>query len=366
MISAIHLSAQNYPSFGAEIKVFISGYASDAMEPFLSPDGNTLFFNSLNDGIQTRLHYATRVDDSTFTYMGEVAGANESNNPQLNAVASLDTTGNFVWVSARDYPNNFDNLHRADYVNDTCINVNRVHGNFYVYAAGWIVMDAMITYDGSELYYCNAFFDTCIIPCSAKLGIAARVNDSTFNTVSNSDSILQNVNDTNYAVYAPHLSADGLELYFTRYLVGGLNTEICVSVRNTTADVFSIPLVLITEFPNVPEATALNTGGNLLYYHKKINGTYAIHLRKKITTDVWETTGRKPILVFPNPASQELHIVHMIFQGDMITIFNAAGEIVAVQPAEMRIDVSCLPVGMYYMRYDSDGNISHSSFSILR
>jgi hypothetical protein len=281
-------------------------------------------------------------------------------------VASLDTTGNFVWVSARDYPNNYDNLHRADYVNDSCINLNRVHGNFYVYSPGWIVMDAMLTYDGSELYYCNAFFDTCITPCSSRIGIAARVNDSTFNTVSNSDSILQNVNDTNYAVYAPHLSADGLELYFTRLLLGGFDTEICVSVRNTTADVFSIPLVLIAEFPNVPEASALNTNGNLMYYHKKFNGTFAIHLVKKITTGTEEIPAAAPFALYPNPADNELILDCAVTPQDVVQIYNIAGELVSESMGNPRINVSQLAEGSYIILFNRDGEICRSTFSICR
>jgi hypothetical protein len=37
------ISAQAVPAFGPEIKVTISGLTFDAMEPFISPDGNTLF-----------------------------------------------------------------------------------------------------------------------------------------------------------------------------------------------------------------------------------------------------------------------------------------------------------------------------------
>ena len=199
-LAAALLAAQNYPVYGPEIKVYISGWNSDAMEPFISPDGNTLFFNSLNSGGDTKLYYATRIDDSTFTFVGEVAGANEPANPQLNAVPSLDTTGNFVWVSVRGWPGQMDNLHRADYSNGVCTDVHRVHGSFYIYQPGYLIMDAAVTYDGSQLFYCNAFFDTCVVPCTAALGIAARVNDSPFNTFENSAAILQNVNDTDYCV----------------------------------------------------------------------------------------------------------------------------------------------------------------------
>lgn len=339
--------AQTFPSFGPEIKVLISGYSGDAMEPFLSPDGNTLFFNSLNNGIDTKLHYATRADDSLFTYVGEVIGANEPGNPQLNAVASLDTTGNFLWASTRDYPGNFDNLHRGDYSGGTISNVNRVHGTFYVYQPGYIVMDAALTFSGNELYYCNAFFDTCTIPCSATLGIASRVNDSTFNTTANSAYILQHVNDTDYCVYAPQLSTDGLELYFTRYLKGSFNTEICVSVRNTVADTFSSPMVLISEFPNAPEAATLNTANTLMYYHKKTNGTYTIYLRYRDITGI-EENSQNFIFVYPNPASTAISVPG-IEPADEIVITNSLGQTMNRKQYINTVDVADLPEGIYVL-----------------
>jgi hypothetical protein len=359
-----NVNAQVYPVYGDEIKVYISGYADHAMEPFLSPDGNTLFFNNLNTGDSTRLHYATRVDDTTFTYMGLVTGANEPNNPQLNAVASLDTTGNFVWVSVRDWPNTMDNLHRGDYSNGTVTNVNRVHGNFYVYQPGYIVMDAAVTYDGSELYYCNAFFDTCVVPCAASLGIASKVNDSTFNTIAASQNILQHVNDTDYCVYAPQLSTDGLELYFTRYLIGGLSTEICVSVRPTVADTFSSPLVLISDFPNVPEAATVNTAGTLMYYHKKTNGTYTIYLRYRDLTGIEENENRS-LRVFPNPANDVLYIEGAT-QQDEITIMNSLGQPVLVQTGSMSVNTCSLCEGIYFVNVLRAGVIYTTTFTICR
>jgi len=67
-----------YPSFGPEIEVNIVGLSFDAMEPFLSPNGNYLFFNNLNDGIHTKLFYASKVNDSTFNYEGELQGTNQT------------------------------------------------------------------------------------------------------------------------------------------------------------------------------------------------------------------------------------------------------------------------------------------------
>ncbi len=325
-----------------------------------------MFFNSLNDGIQTRLYYATRVDDSTFTFVGEVGGVNEPNNPQLNGVPSLDTTGNFVWVSVRDWPNTMENLHRGDYANDSCATINRVHGNFYVYALRWIIMDAMITNDGSELYYCNAFFDTCISPCAGTMGIAARVNDSTFNTIANSATILQPVNDTNYIVYAPNLSVNGLELYYTRLMKGTFNTEICVSVRAAVTDTFSSPIVLHAELPNLPAAPTVNANADLMYYHKKFNGTFAIFLRHRIMTSITEESSEEPLTFFPNPTSDEIQLSGTISPETIMRIYDVTGSLLSTTRDNSRISVANVSEGMYWMQISSEDHLQYVAFSICR
>ena len=209
-----------YPSFGAEIEVTINGLSFDAMEPFMSPDGNYLFFNNLNDGINTKLYYATKVNDSTFNYAGELLGANQTTSPQLDAVADMDSSGNFYWTSTRNYPAELNNLFHGTFNAGTVSNIARVQGDFNMNTPGWLVMDHGISLDGQFLYFNNARFDnaSCQGPCETILGIAQKSNASTFNTLPNSAVILQNINDANYIYYAPCISSDNLELYFTRYL----------------------------------------------------------------------------------------------------------------------------------------------------
>jgi len=193
-----HLFSQNHPAFGPETNVTINGLTFDAMEPFISPDGNTLFFNSLNSGGNTNLYFATRVDDTTFTYAGPVGGTYDSSPDHLDAVASLDSMDNFFWVSLRGYPVPMENLHRGIYSAGTVSSITRVHGDFNIhefnYPFGWLIMDAAINHHGDQLYFCNALFDfsntTCAgVPCEAKLGVAQKVNDTTFNKLLNSDAI---------------------------------------------------------------------------------------------------------------------------------------------------------------------------------
>lgn len=277
-----------YPSFGSEIDVNITGLSFDAMEPFISPDGNYLFFNNLNDGIDTKLFYATKINSSTFTFAGELTGTNQTSAPHLDAVADIDFNGNFYWTSTRNYPTELDNLFHGIFNSGNVINIGRVHGDFNMNNAGWLIMDHGISLDGNFLYFNNARFDSqnCEGPCETNIGVAKKENATTFNKLPNSASILQNINDANYIYYAPSISSDNLELYYTRHLKGQITSntvfEICVAVRNNSLDTFSVPKVLFSELvSNLIEAPTITVDKRIIYYHKKTGGLHKIVMRNR-------------------------------------------------------------------------------------
>ena len=279
-----------YPSFGPEIEVTITGLSFDAMEPFLSSNGTYLFFNNLNDGINTKLYYATRVNDSTFNYEGELIGTNQTTTPHLDAVADMDSNGNFYWTSTRNYPTELNNLFHGAFNSGNVNDIQRVEGDFNMNMPGWLVMDHGISLDGQFLYFNNARFDdaNCLGPCETTLGIAEKVNATTFNTLPNSSSILQNINDSNYIYYAPCISSDNLELYYTRYLKGDItaNTtfEICVAIRTNSTTELSTPKVLFSEtIANLIEAPTLTVDKNIMYYHQKTSNSHKIVMRNRTT-----------------------------------------------------------------------------------
>ena len=275
--------------YSKPLEISINGYTNDAMEPFISPDGTTLFFNSLNDGNNTKLYYATKVNTTTFTFKGELTGVNEIIPSQLNAVADLDSNNNFYWTSVRDYPAKRDNLHFGTYSNGTVTNIARVQGDFYILELGWLLMDHGISYDGTTLYYNNARFDdtVCLGPCETQIGIAQKTSQGNFEKTSNSDNILQNINNANYIYYAPSISKDNLELYYTRYLKNNVNentvVEVCIATRTSNNAIFSEPKVLFSNTLDngIIEAPSLTTDKQFMYYHKKINGLHKIMVRER-------------------------------------------------------------------------------------
>lgn len=368
-------SYSQMPVFGDAIPVSINGWSFDAMEPFISPDGNALFFNNLNDGVNTKLFYAARGDDSTFNLIGEVPLVNQTSPPYLDAVASVDTAANFYWVSTRGYPQEMENLHHVTFSNPPS-NFGRVLGDIYVYSPGWLIMDASISTYGDKLFYCNAWFNNCLynMPCRSALAIAEKVNDSTFAKLSNSGTLLAAINDTsNYIVYAPQLSSDELELYYTRALIGVPQTEICVSVRSNTNLPFGPPSVLFSSLNNVPEAPTLTESNDKLYYHKRSGSLYKIFLHYRTgTMEVIDTKRKMAFSIFPNPSNDRLliSIDSNELKNIQLKIFDMAGkevlstEIVnCLQPKE--VNVSFLSRGTYYVTVIAEGENVYSQKLIL-
>ena len=359
--------SQNYPLFGPEKKVTINGLSFDAMEPFISLTGDTLFFNSLNSGGNTNLHYATKVDDTTFNYVGLVAGTYDSSPDHLDAVASIDSANNFFWVSLRDFPN----LYHGNYSAGTVSNIKKTYGNFNIFTPGWIIMDAAISYQGDLLYYCNAYFGPTFTecpgaPCEARLGVAQKDNDSTFSKLINSNDIFASVNDTNYIVYAPQVTKDGLELYYTRILDGTYNTEICVAVRNNINDPFGNPIVIYDNYGFFPEAASPTTDKQKIYYHQKnIGGTYEIYLRYRIgTSSIKEPISNQIFTVFPNPTHGIINFSLPNYENQLyVKIYTLQGQEIISTSVESSIDISHLQNGCYVLQIFSINADNIDSFN---
>lgn len=359
-------TSQNYPAFGSEIDVVINGLSFDAMEPFISSNGNYLFFNNLNDGVNTRLYYATKVNDSVFNFMGELNGTNQLTPPHLDAVADMDALNTFYWTSTRNYPADLENLFHGTFSNGTVSSIGRIHGSFYKNMPGWLVMDHGISNDGQYMYFNNARFDgICQGPCETELGIAQKVNDSTFNKMPNSDFLLHTIRDTNFIYYAPCISSDHLELYYTRFPKGAITPgtlfEICVAVRNNVNDTFSIPHVLFSELlAELIEAPSLTTDKQIMYYHKKTAASHKIVLRyRNAPSNILATAASKyPFSLYPNPASGQLNIqVDFKYSFLKVSVYNLLGELLISRLNQTEIDVHSLTSGTYIIRLEVDNEV---------
>ncbi|MEM8969764.1 MAG: hypothetical protein AAGE93_25320, partial [Bacteroidota bacterium] len=84
--------------------------------------------------------------------------------------------------------------------------------------------------------------------------------------------------------YAPCISSDNLELYFTRYLKGEITSatafEICIAMRESPLAEFSTPKVLFSDVvPNLIEAPTITTDKRIIYYHRKTSDSHKIVMR---------------------------------------------------------------------------------------
>lgn len=263
--------------FGQPTKVNMIGYSGHIMEPCLSRNGNTLLFNNLNEPTEnTNLHWATKVDDSTFQYNGELTGVNTA---YLEGVPALDIAGKFYFVSTRNYLDSLSTIFQADYANGTVSNLRLLNGISKL-KPGWVNFDVDISVDGNTLYFVDGEIPQTI-PVSADLVIARKTTNG-FERMPNSNELLKNIN-TNALEYAACISNDQLELFFTRLklpITASSLSEIYVSKRVTTNEPFGPPskIASITGFA---EAATLTPDNKRLYYHKKEANKFVLYMVKR-------------------------------------------------------------------------------------
>ncbi len=259
--------------------VSIEGYEGSAMEPFISPDGHTLFFNNENDfKADTNLHFAERTGKLSFRYAGEVPGVNSK---ALDAVPSLDSAGHFYFTTLRDYDRTMNSIYVGDLNCEPVRNIRAVPGEISPKTPGTVNMDASISPDGQTLYISRALIAPGA-PAPKKCDLlVARLETGAFRIGADSERILKNVN-TDALEYAPALSADGLELYFTRasQLRPGLESpgtvRIMVATRLSTNAPFGEPRVL-TALTGFVEGPAVSLDGKEMFFHKKVGTKFVIY-----------------------------------------------------------------------------------------
>jgi len=253
--------------------VEIVGYQGHAMEPFISRDGRYLLFNNRNDpGENTDLHWALRLSDLSFRYGGRIEGVNTS---ALEGVPSLDNEGNLYFVSPRSYKDTLSTVYRAKFKDGAANGVELVKG-LSLGKPGIVTFDAEISADGQFLYGADGDFTGSNAPKSADMFIARRVGDG-FERLPDSARIMANVN-TSALEYAPAISRDGLELFFTRLSGVLLWRKLTIehAIRKSPDEPFG-PSQTIGAISGFVEAPSLTSDGKALYYHAKVDGTFRIY-----------------------------------------------------------------------------------------
>jgi hypothetical protein len=259
-------------SFSELTRVEIAGYTGHSMEPFLSPDGQVLLFNNLNAAPEnTNLHWATRVDDLTFQYKGEIAGVNTS---YLEGVPSLDQTGTLYFVSTRSYDQTLSSIYSASFSNGSVTALSLV-GGISKNIPGWLNFDVDVDITGNYLYLVDGRFDAGGGPHDADIFIAQKAG-TTFQRLSNDHLAGVNSGELEYAACISH---DNLELYFTRVaapLTSTSEPQIFGTTRKSTGDPFETAVKIEAALGFV-EGPTLSPDGNRLYFHKLENGKFVIY-----------------------------------------------------------------------------------------
>lgn len=261
-------------AFGPPTPVQVTGYSGHIMEPFISRDGSLLFFNNLNAAPEnTNLHWATKTNDSVFAYQDEIFGVNT---PDLEGVPTMDTMGNFYFVSTRNYTSTLSTIYQGCFNNGTVTDV-RIAEGLSLLQLGQLNFDVEISADGQTVYFAVGLFDGGTVPIKADLVMARKTNTG-FERLPNSAQLLQNIN-TNALEYAACISANQLELYFTRLslpVTGSSEPIILRSTRTNVNEAFGPP-VRIATITGFVEATTISLDQRSLYYHKKENGLHVLY-----------------------------------------------------------------------------------------
>jgi len=259
-------ASNDYTAFNNPQLVTINSYTSDAMEPFISRDGQYLFFNSNTGGATDKdIYYATRVDDTTFQNQGPITAINST---AVDGTPTEDAAKNFYYVSLVSYngTTNLNTLYSGTWNGSTVTGITPLSS--LTLSPPLLFFDIEVSPDGSTLYLSAGAFPG---PSAADIVIAVNSGGG-FTLDSNSASIMANVNTTDKLEYAPAISANGLELFFTRFDPNTSQARIYRAVRSDTSSAFGIPQ-LVSAITGFVEGPAFSPDEKSLYYHRLNTGT---------------------------------------------------------------------------------------------
>ncbi len=264
---------QNHKWFNEE-RITILNYSNDVMEIGISPDGEFLLFND-NKKPDKDMHWSRRIDDRTYKYQGKVQNTVSK---KVDGTPSFDGKGNIYFTTLNSYPNSFNTIFIAKFQDGVALDPLPVKGNIYVTNKNrphkfWVTLDPDISDDGNLLFYSEGQFHPPLeFPYPYNVRGAKKVNGV---FVKMGDRIFKNINTDNLE-YAPAISSDGLEIFFTR--VGKINGRlkmvgIFTAKRNTTNEPFEKPEKIMA-ITGAAEAPVLSGDETMIYYHRMDQGVF--------------------------------------------------------------------------------------------
>ena len=272
-----------YPTdtkFSDEKKVIITGYKSDAMEPFISKDEKYLFFNNETGDSSKNIYYAEKINDTLFDFKGEVKGVNTVS---VDGNPTMDASYNFYFISTRNLDIENKTLFGGKFENGTVTNLKVIEGTVNIRDLYRINMGTEISENGNLMYVSSAKFNVEEdFPNEGDIRFAVKENN-VFNIPDNESYILQNINTDTSIEYAGELSANELELFFSQVTLSDPPVfKLLYAKRDNINKAFGIPISINEPFKNnvnaFVEAPSLSKDGKRLYYHKLENDTFCIFM----------------------------------------------------------------------------------------
>ncbi len=242
-----------------EIKII--GVDFEIMEPAISCDGKTLYFNNTNKKPdETDIFYANKISDNVFKLMGRVPYINQKG---LDGVPSIDCNGNLYFISTRTYFENFETMYR---INDK--HQREIISGLSKKNKGDLIFDFEVSRNGEYIIGADGVFNFLPMPLASDLFIAQK-NGQGFKRLSNSSDIMKNVN-SNELEYAPSISMDMLMLCFTRAHISLFknNFKLMCAKRPNINEAFGTPETILSSNEWL-EAPSITNDGKEIYFHKQ-------------------------------------------------------------------------------------------------
>lgn len=253
--------------------VTIQGYSDHAMEPFISRDGETLFFNNRNEPAEeTDLHWATRLDDLTFLYRGRVAGANSGH---LDGVASVARDGTFALTSLRAWESEGATIWMGRWANEALTDLD-ILIQLRPGAPPRFNMDGELSASGARFYVTDNRWALIGGLRTSDIRLSIR-EDGRWRRAPEYDDWFAAINTREGLEFAPATNEAETELYFTRLTRPFLRAprfETFVSVRSDPSEAFGAPQ-RIDALQGYVEAPTVAPDG-ALYIHSMLSGRFTI------------------------------------------------------------------------------------------
>lgn len=255
-------------------------------EPFISRDGRFLFFNTNKLENHKDLHYAERIS-GRWHYRGEIGdGINTAKEVEGNP--TMDADYNFLYIDSSTEPmarwSRFNpNTGKLGVVRHLTGIPKRVIKPFKSFKGN---IGVEVSPDGDTLYFSRAtwkmfFFKLGPFEDSDIYFCKRRGNQYVYNEAE-AKRIMRNINTPDME-YAAGISADGLEIFFTRLVIkeqkkDWFHSKIMRATRSNTHEPFGPPQPIDAIGSNAfVEGPALGPDGKELYYHKQESEKFRLY-----------------------------------------------------------------------------------------